>query len=165
MPVKRFSNCIVCGQQIEIKSVGRPRKFCSRSCYQKSRYDKKSTVDRVKKWRSRNKDKCLQQSRLAVRRGSGAFHHIKRRCNNSDDHAYHSYGALGIKFLFERKEFLEFYFRTSCCEVCKCQLNDVDRRVRAGRTIDRINNDGNYEPSNCRIICRSCNSSRKKRCK
>jgi hypothetical protein len=93
---------------------------------------------------------CLQkENRLKhghARRGSPSFpryrsfHAMKNRCLNPNNKNYPSYGGRGI-------------------EVCDRWLGpdgftnflaDVGERPTPKHSIDRINNDGNYEATNCR---------------
>lgn len=60
--------------------------------------------------------------------------HMKSRCYNPKTRQYRWYGAKGIKVLY--KSFEEF-------------LGDVGKRPK-GKSIDRINNNGNYELGNCK---------------
>ncbi len=58
------------------------------------------------------------------------------RCYNQSVPAYRHYGGRGIKVCKAWHEFTNF-------------LGDMGRRP-PGRSIDRLDNDGNYEPGNCR---------------
>lgn len=60
----------------------------------------------------------------------------KNRCNNKNNKDYDNYGARGIKFSPLWNKFEDF-------------LRDMGEKP-VGLTLDRINNDGNYEPGNCR---------------
>lgn len=64
--------------------------------------------------------------------------HIKQRCHKESNNRYYNYGAKGI-VVCER-------WRDSY----KNFLEDMGRKPTPKHTIDRIDNMGNYEPSNCR---------------
>jgi hypothetical protein len=59
-----------------------------------------------------------------------------QRCTNPARRGYPSYGGRGIVVCERWRDFPSF-------------LADMGARP-AGKTLDRINNDGNYEPGNCR---------------
>lgn len=62
---------------------------------------------------------------------------MRQRCNNSKHHAFTNYGGRGIK-ICERWSIFENF------------LEDMGPRRSLKYSLDRINNDGNYEPENCR---------------
>lgn len=63
---------------------------------------------------------------------------MRQRCNNPSNCEYASYGKRGISVCARWNDFSAF-------------LSDMGERPR-GRSIDRINNDGDYELSNCRWV-------------
>lgn len=70
-----------------------------------------------------------------------SWDHAVQRTTNPQNDSYSQYGARGITICKEWLEsFTQFY-------------EDMGPRP-AGTSLDRINNDGNYEPSNCRWATR-----------
>lgn len=95
---------------------------------------------------------CLHRERVAMlRRKHGAtsrerarpaeygiWQAMKTRCNNPNAEGFRYYGARGIKVCAEwDRSFTAF-------------LQDMGPRPSEQHSIDRINNDGDYEPANCR---------------
>ncbi len=63
---------------------------------------------------------------------------MKQRCYNPNDKSYPDYGGRGIEVCPRwRVSFMNFY-------------NDMGKRPSDTHSIERINNDGNYRPSNCK---------------
>lgn len=74
---------------------------------------------------------------------------MRGRCSNPSYNEYKHYGARGIRVCEEwNDDFMKFYNWS--------MLNGYSDRL----TIDRIDNDGNYEPSNCRWVTQKqqCNN-------
>lgn len=70
---------------------------------------------------------------------------MKARCNNPNEKAFRRYGGRGIKICSEwqgKNGFINFV---------NWSLNNG---YKEGLSLDRIDNDGNYEPSNCRWTTR-----------
>lgn len=65
------------------------------------------------------------------------WHHMKQRCFNKKSGHYRHYGARGITVCDRWKDSFDNFYEDMGSRPYKMQL-------------DRINNDGNYEPGNCR---------------
>jgi len=95
---------------------------------------------------------CARNERVALLKKSHGLHDlpeykiwkgINSRCEIPSASGYKNYGGRGI----------------SVCERWRhdfaCFLADVGRRPAPNLSLDRINNNGNYEPSNCRWATRT----------
>ena len=98
------------------------------------------------KFEVRHKYPCKDYERL-----HRIYHQIKRRCYNTRTQRYKDYGGRGI---------------TMCDEWLENYDNFIDWALSNGYdetlTIDRIDNDGNYEPSNCRWITKKAQNRNKR---
>lgn len=66
--------------------------------------------------------------------------HMKQRCDNPNNHAYARYGGRGITYCDEWRDYPAFHDWA------------VSNGYVEGLSLDRIDTNGNYEPSNCRWI-------------
>jgi hypothetical protein len=78
-----------------------------------------------------------------------AWNQMKMRCMNHKHKYYKDYGGRGIKVWERWNEFNNFF-------------DDMGFAPSKEHSLDRINNDGNYEPSNCRWALPSVQASNRR---
>ena len=71
------------------------------------------------------------------------------RCEDPENLSYVDYGGRGIKVCKDWHDFNKFY---SWC---------IDNGIQSDLFLDRIDNDGDYSPSNCRFVTRKQNNNNK----
>lgn len=109
--------------------------------------------ERLKASRKNEKHGC---SRNKNRRGSDEYvvwQGMKRRCTDPNNKRYKDYGGRGIRVCAEWLHSFEAF------------LAHAGKRPSMEHTIDRINNDGHYEPGNVRWVTRAEQNRNKRRSK
>lgn len=82
-----------------------------------------------------NSKKC-KKHHASIGSEYAAWKNMLYRCNNKESNAYHNYGERGIKVCKRWNDSYENF------------IEDVGYMPTKKHTIDRIDNDGNYEPNN-----------------
>lgn len=161
--------CAVCGAEFRAKKNAQ-RIYCSRECYISTKRlsrpanaslvscgkcgrDFSTTPDRVGNGRGRYCSReCAYAARLGrpVRHGYSshnsqrpeysAWAHMIDRCTNPRSKVWKYYGGRGISVCLQWADFCNF-------------ISDMGPRPE-GLTLERKNNDGNYEPDNCKWATR-----------
>lgn len=94
---------------------------------------------------------CRKSHKYSRTRLYRIYHAMRSRCMNPNHKSFHRYGGRGICLCLEWND-PETFFSWA-----------LSNGYNETLTIDRINNDGNYEPKNCQWITLSDNVKKKTR--
>ncbi len=93
------------------------------------------------------KRELLQNSRHKNKRLYQVWQDLKQRCYNPNNKYYYRYGGRGITVCEEWQTDYEPFYTWA-----------IKNGYKRGLQIDRIDRDGNYEPSNCRWVSAKVNT-------
>lgn len=122
--------CPICNSpyraEVSSMKLGRAKMHCG--CYIKPKTEKPIKIKKDKVFVPRQKDHPLWTT----------WKGMVNRCHYEKDNSYHNYGGRGITVCDRwRYSFLAF-------------IEDMPAKPEGKYTLDRINNDMNYEPYNCK---------------
>lgn len=132
MPYKKIIKgfCVVCNNEFSAMRIYKI--YCSKKCRNKAYYkNNKKRLKNIFTQRCRN---YINNHRWAKCLGNA-----RARCNNPNRDNYNRYGGRGIECFLTIEEIKYLWFRD------KAYLMEKP-------SIDRIDNDGNYELNNCRFM-------------
>lgn len=143
---KRFGHWLVLIRTTNSK-IGHPRWLCRCDCGR----EKIVQGGNLRNGGSKSCQNCQNKGNykhgLRRTRLYNVWANIIKRCENPNATHYERYGGRGIRICSEwRKRFMVF------------RRWALSHGYKDGLTIDRIDNDGNYEPSNCQFITRGENT-------
>lgn len=130
---KTYWNCVCqCGNRFiqRYDVILKSRFKCCRECY--------NSIYKYKRTQTINSDGDTKTN-SSYHRLYNIWVNMKRRCRSPLSDSYYRYGARGIDVC---DEWYNSYLSFKEWSLSHGYRNDL--------TLDRINNDGNYEPSNCR---------------
>ena len=115
----------------------------------------KATIDKVKNHHTQSCG-CYQKQRVSKSNTKHSLSYrplyyvwagMKQRCYDTGMESFHCYGGKGVKICDEWLDNIKSFIKWA-----------ENNGYRRGLTLDRQDNNGNYEPSNCRWVTQAVNN-------
>lgn len=151
----KFGMWAVVGPEVSVKRSGRKRVFCNVLC----ECGKSGTVltNALRSGRSTGCG-CTRKEKFHARKHGKyktaiyrVWLQMRDRCRNPNNKKFQDYGGRGVQVCDEWNSFEAFSEWA------------LSHGWKKGLQIDRQNNDGNYEPGNCRFVTAKVNSNNSRR--
>lgn len=139
-----------------IKSVNGKTKWlckcdCGNECVVYATSLKSGNTQSCGCYKRENAKKLYSTVRQNDKRLYAVWNGIKQRCTNPNNNAYHNYGGREIKICNEWANNYKSFYDWA-----------ISAGYKKGKEIDRIDNDGNYEPDNCRFVDKETQANNKR---
>ena len=139
--------CFFGGVEMEVKKCSQCGLALSLDSYCKNKATKDGYNFHCRSCASLRWKKEYKKLRLKTNGLYTTYQDMKTRCSNKKYFLYHRYGGRGVNVCDEwLNDFNSFY---------EWAINNGHKK---GLQIDRIDNDGNYHPDNCRFVTPQVNS-------